>query len=185
VYEVTSHGDLVWQYGGASGAAEDVPGPDQLDDPVAAQLVSGQGATVGYVLICDAAPTTSSRSRAATTRRGAERRIHEPQHRLAVRHARDIGRGVDELRAPRSAFESNGDVVICDAAADRVIAVRHSDYDAGKANDGYTQGSIDWHYGTPTRPTLALFRTTSSRTPATPGPAAAVTRGSPTRATIA
>ena len=40
-------------------------------------------------------------------------------------------------------------MVICDAAADRIIAVRHSDYRAGTAHDGFTQGSIDWHYGTP------------------------------------
>jgi len=150
VYEVTSHGDLVWQYGGASGAAEDVPGPDQLDDPVAAQLVSGQGATVGYVLICDAG------AHDVVEVKGGDYAARAPNDGFTSRSTvwrygtpGTSGAGVDELRAPRSAFESNGDVVICDAAADRVIAVRHSDYDAGKANDGYTQGSIDWHYGTP------------------------------------
>ncbi|NLE23505.1 MAG: hypothetical protein GX624_12115 [Actinobacteria bacterium] len=62
------------------------------------------------------------------------------------------GIGVNHLAGPSFARYSEaegGTVVIADGDGDRVIEVRYGDYAAGAPDNGFTEQSIVWSYGTP------------------------------------
>ncbi|RPI30965.1 MAG: hypothetical protein EHM52_02455, partial [Actinomycetota bacterium] len=146
VFAVDESKRVVWQYG-----KTDQPGLgiDQLTDPFFAAYRDGR------VLIAD---------------NNGGNRVIEIRYDDYVDGAPDHGFTADSivwqygvageyssapglLMKPRSPQRlDNGNVLVCDADAQRVIEVRASDYDPGAPNLGYTADSIVWQFGVTAEP---------------------------------
>ena len=134
---------VVWQYGTGEPWRPDGPA-DQLHDPFTATWV-GQSQTV---LIAD-----NNDGHRVIEVRASDYRADESAHgfdadSIVWSYGTGVsGDGVNQLMRPRSPQRlPNGDTLIADALAHRVIVVRTSDYDPGKADSGFTQDSIVWEF---------------------------------------
>ena len=169
VIEVNLSGAIVWQYGtGTAGS-----GTDQLNYPTDAERLSngntliadrlnnrvievGSAGTIVWEMTGLYHPFDADRLDSGNTLI-ADYRNHRvievnPSREIIWQYGTGIpdeyGSGVNELNFPTDAERlSNGDTLIVDAMNDRVIAVRTSDYDPARANNGFITRSIVWEYG--------------------------------------
>jgi len=168
VIEVNLSGAIVWQYGTDTAGS----GTDQLDYPTDAERLSGGNTLIAdrlnnRVIEVDSTgtivwemtwlyhPFDVDRLPDGNTLI-ADYRNHRvievnPSREIIWQYGTGIpdeyGSGVNELNFPTDAERlSNGDTLIVDAMNDRVIAVRTSDYDPVRANNGFITRSIVWEY---------------------------------------
>jgi hypothetical protein len=137
----------VWQYG-----VTDMPGAgvNRLADPFcAAQLPPTDGQVDGDVLIAD-----SNDNHRVIEVRADDYDPSAPdmgysassivwQYGVTGQRGSEPGY-LNQARSPQRL--PNGDTLITDAAGQRIIAVRTSDYDPSKPDNGYTASSITWSY---------------------------------------
>jgi hypothetical protein len=141
VFAVDESKRVVWQYGKTD---EPGLGVDQLADPFYARYRAGR------VLIAD----NNGGNRVIEVRYD-DYREGAPDHGFGANSilwqygmAGVYGSGPGQLMKPRSPQRlDNGNVLICDADAQRVIEVRASDYDAAAPGLGYDADSIVWQFG--------------------------------------
>jgi len=144
VFIVTGDGRTEWQYGitGEPGA-----GAGRLDGPTSAEVVAG-----GNVAICDAGNHRVIVVRASDYDAAAPDAGFTADSIVWQYGTTGVsGDGVDELVTPTSlrcliAGGSRGNMLICDAGADRVLEVRASDFDATAPSHGFTAKSIVWRF---------------------------------------
>jgi hypothetical protein len=138
---------VVWQYG-----TTDVPGNgvDQLADPFCAtQIAPREGQTDGDVLIAD-----SNDNHRVIEVRSDDYDAESPDLGYSAGSivwqygvTGHLGTGPGYLNQARSPqLLPNGNVLITDAASQRIIEVRYADYDPDKPDNGYTSSSILWEY---------------------------------------
>jgi hypothetical protein len=137
----------VWQYG-----TTDVPGSgvNQLADPFCATQIAPAGGQVnGNVLIADSNDNhrvieiRSDDFDASAADMGYSSFSIVWQYGVTGRHGSAPGY-LNQARSPQRL--PDGDTLITDAAGQRVIAVRTSDYDPEKPDNGYSASSITWSY---------------------------------------
>lgn len=156
VFIVDATKQLVWQYGTTGVAGSQV---DELVSPDSADVLGN-----GDVLICDGGGHRVLEVRASDYRASAANDGFSADSVVWQYGQADApGTAVDRLRSPSSAVRVNdgsgdGETLICDSGADRVIEVRTSDYQAGASEDGYSEASILWHYGTADSPNSDPFQ---------------------------
>jgi hypothetical protein len=138
---------IVWQYG-----TTDVPGQgvNQLRDPFCAtQIAPTAGQTDGNVLIADSndnhrvIEVRADDYVASAATMGYDAASIVWQYGVTGQGGSAPGY-LNQARSPQRL--PNGDTLITDAAGQRVIEVRTSDYDASKPANGYTAASIRWSY---------------------------------------
>ena len=149
VFAVTwdSAKQIVWQYG-----TTDMPGAavNRLADPFCAtQLPATAGQTSGDVLIADSNDNhrvleiRSDDYAAAAPDLGFTAASIVWQFGVTGQGGSDPGY-LNQARSPQRL--ANGDTLITDAAGQRIIEVRTSDYDPSKPANGFTAASIVWSY---------------------------------------
>ena len=143
-------GAVVWQYGTTG---ERGLGVDQLEDPFTAVWVPADlahdAAGSSTVLIAD-----NNDGNRVLEVRVDDYQADEPGHGFTASSVvwqygtgGISGDGVDQLMHPRSPQRLvDGNTLIADALAHRVVVVKTTDYDPGKADNGFTQASIVWEY---------------------------------------